>query len=139
MVKRIYPHGDIATLHKFLEEDIDKNYRFKIIVTDGVFSMEGYLAELPKLKELADKYGTLLFVDDAHAVGVLGKTGAGTPEHFDLHGKIDILSGTFSKSTWRGARRVYRRTKRCSGIAPSKISHIPFFQFIVSIYGDGGD
>ena len=98
VVKRIYPHGDIATLHKFLEEDIDKNYRFKIIVTDGVFSMEGYLAELPKLKELADKYGTLLFVDDAHAVGVLGKTGAGTPEHFDLHGKIDILSGTFSKA-----------------------------------------
>ena len=49
-VKRIYPHGDIATLEKFLEEDKDKNYRFKIIVTDGVFSMEGYLADLPKLR-----------------------------------------------------------------------------------------
>ena len=98
MIKRIYPHGDIATLEKFLEEDKDKNYRFKIIVTDGVFSMEGYLAELPKLKELAEKHEALLFVDDAHAVGVLGKTGAGTAEHFGLKGKIDVLSGTFGKA-----------------------------------------
>lgn len=96
--KRIYPHGDIAALEKFLEEDKDKNYRFKIIVTDGVFSMEGYLADLPKLRELADKHEALLFVDDAHAVGVLGETGAGTPEHFGLKGKIDVLSGTFGKA-----------------------------------------
>lgn len=98
VVKRIYPHGDVATLEKFLEEDKDKGYRFKIIVTDGVFSMEGYLADLPKIKSLADKYGALLFVDDAHAVGVLGETGAGTPEHFGLHGQIDVLSGTFGKA-----------------------------------------
>ncbi len=98
VVKRIYPHGDIATLEKFLEEDKDKGYRFKIIVTDGVFSMEGYLANLPKIKELAEKYEALLFVDDAHAVGVLGATGAGTPEHFGLKGKIDVLSGTFGKA-----------------------------------------
>ena len=98
MVKRIYPHGDIATLKKMLEEDKDKGYRFKIIVTDGVFSMEGYLAQLPKIVELGKKYEALTFVDDAHAVGVLGKTGAGTPEHFGLHGKIDILSGTFGKA-----------------------------------------
>ena len=98
VVKRIYPHGDIATLKKMLEEDKDKGYRFKIIVTDGVFSMEGYLAQLPKIVELGKKYEALTFVDDAHAVGVLGKTGAGTPEHFGLHGKIDILSGTFGKA-----------------------------------------
>lgn len=97
-VKRIYPHGDIVSLEKMLEEDKDKNYRFKIIVTDGIFSMEGYLAQLPKLKELSEKYQTLLFVDDAHAIGVLGKTGAGTPEYFGLQGKIDILSGTFGKA-----------------------------------------
>ena len=60
--------------------------------------MEGYLAELPKIKEIAEKYEALLFVDDAHAVGVLGKTGAGTPEHFGLKGKIDVLSGTFGKA-----------------------------------------
>jgi len=60
--------------------------------------MEGYLANLPEIKKLAEKYEALLFVDDAHAVGVLGKTGAGTPEYYDLHGKIDILSGTFGKA-----------------------------------------
>ncbi|HEY4513589.1 MAG TPA: glycine C-acetyltransferase [Candidatus Paceibacterota bacterium] len=98
VAKRIYPHGDISALEKFLEEDKDKNYRFKIIVTDGVFSMEGYLADLPKLREIADKHNALLFVDDAHAVGVLGKTGAGTAEHYDLHGQIDVLSGTFGKA-----------------------------------------
>jgi len=98
VVKRIYPHGDIPTLEQMLEEDKSKNYRFKIIVTDGVFSMEGYLANLPEIKKLAEKYEALLFVDDAHAVGVLGKTGAGTPEYYDLHGKIDILSGTFGKA-----------------------------------------
>lgn len=97
-VKRIYPHNDLVALEKMLEEDKEKNYRFKIIVTDGVFSMEGYLADLPKIKELSEKYGALLFVDDAHSVGVLGKTGAGTPEHFGLHGKIDIISGTFGKA-----------------------------------------
>src|SRR3989344_578473 len=98
VIKRIYSHGDVAMLEQMLEEDKNKGYRFKIIVTDGVFSMEGYLANLPKLRELSQKYEALLFVDDAHSMGVLGKTGAGTPEHFGLHGKIDILSGTFGKA-----------------------------------------
>jgi glycine C-acetyltransferase len=98
VVKRIYPHGDLAVLEKMLEEDKGKSYRFKIIVTDGVFSMEGYLAQLPEILKLSEKYEALLFVDDAHAVGVLGKTGAGTPEHFGLKGKIDVLSGTFGKA-----------------------------------------
>ncbi len=98
VVKRIYSHGDVALLEKMLEEDKEKNYRFKIIVTDGVFSMEGYLAQLPELKKLAEKYEAMLFVDDAHAIGVLGKTGAGTPEHFNLHGQVDVLSGTFGKA-----------------------------------------
>lgn len=96
--KRIYKHGDIAELEKFLEEDKNKGYRFKIIVTDGIFSMEGYLAQLPKLKELAEKYEAMLFVDDAHSVGVLGVTGAGTAEHYGLKGKIDVISGTFGKA-----------------------------------------
>ena len=98
VIKRIYPHGDITALEKMLEEDKEKGYRHKIIVTDGVFSMEGYLANLPEILKLAEKYEVLLFVDDAHAVGVMGKTGAGTPEHFGLHGKIDVLSGTFGKA-----------------------------------------
>jgi glycine C-acetyltransferase len=98
VAKRIYPHGDTRMLEKMLEEDKEKNYRFKFIVTDGVFSMEGYLADLLKLQELATKYEALLFVDDAHAVGVLGDKGGGTPEHFGLKGKIDIVSGTFGKA-----------------------------------------
>jgi glycine C-acetyltransferase len=98
VVKRIYPHGDTDALKKMLEEDKDKGYRFKIIVTDGVFSMEGYLADLPKLRKLADEHDALLFVDDAHAVGVLGKHSAGTPDHFGLHGQIDVISGTFGKA-----------------------------------------
>jgi glycine C-acetyltransferase len=98
VVKRIYPHGDLKALEKMLEEDKGKDYRFKMIITDGVFSMEGYLADLPKIKELSEKYEALLFVDDAHGVGVLGSTGAGTPEHFGLRGKIDVLSGTFGKA-----------------------------------------
>ena len=98
LVKRIYPHGDIAILEKMLEEDKEKNYRFKIIATDGVFSMEGYLANLPEILKLAEKHQALLFVDDAHSIGVLGKNGAGTPEYFNLQGKIDVLSGTFGKA-----------------------------------------
>ena len=98
VIKRIYPHGDLSALGKMLEEDKQKGYRFKTIVTDRVFSMEGYLAQLPDILKLAEKYETLLFVDDAHSVGVLGKTGAGTPEHFGLQGKIDVLSGTFGKA-----------------------------------------
>ncbi|MES2023663.1 MAG: glycine C-acetyltransferase [Patescibacteria group bacterium] len=98
LVKRIYTHGDTAELEKMLEEDKDKGYRFKIIVTDGVFSMEGYLADLPKIKELSEKYEAMLFVDDAHAVGVIGKTGAGTPEYFNMQGQADVLSGTFGKA-----------------------------------------
>ncbi len=98
VAKRIYPHGDLETLKNMLEEDKDKGYRHKMIVTDGIFSMEGYLADLPKIKSLADEYEALLFVDDAHSVGVLGKTGAGTAEHFGLHGQIDVISGTFGKA-----------------------------------------
>jgi glycine C-acetyltransferase len=98
VIKRIYPHGDLATLEKMLEEDKDKGYRYKFIVTDGVFSMEGYLANLPEIKKLADKHEALLFVDDAHAVGVIGKTGAGTAEHYGLHGQVDVISGTFGKA-----------------------------------------
>ncbi len=96
--KRIYPHKDLAALRQMLEEDRDKGHRNKIIVTDGVFSMEGDTADLAALVSLADEFGALLFVDDAHAVGVLGATGAGTPEQCGVHGKVDVLTGTFGKA-----------------------------------------
>lgn len=96
--KKIYKGGDLGMLAQFLEEDQDKNYRNKIIVTDGIFSMEGTQADLPKLIELAEKYNALLFVDDAHGVGVMGDTGRGTAESQNVFGKIDIISGTLGKA-----------------------------------------
>ena len=81
-----------------LEADRDAGYRFKIVVTDGVFSMEGDLAPLDEIHALAREYGAYLLVDDSHATGPVGSTGRGTPEHFGLHGKIDILTGTLGKA-----------------------------------------
>lgn len=72
--------------------------RFKMIATDGVFSMDGYLARLPDICELADKYGAIVMVDDSHAVGFMGPTGRGTPEHFGVSDRIDILTGTLGKA-----------------------------------------
>lgn len=96
--KKIYPHNDLSALEAMLKADLEKPFRYKMIVTDGVFSMEGDTAHLKELVELAEKYGALLFVDDAHGVGVLGKTGAGTPELHGVHGRVDVLSGTLGKA-----------------------------------------
>jgi len=92
-----YQHNDMDDLERVLESKKDKNVG-KLIVTDGVFSMEGDIVRLPKLVALAEKYGARVYVDDAHSVGVLGKNGRGTGEHFGLEHKIDLHMGTFSKS-----------------------------------------
>jgi glycine C-acetyltransferase len=97
-VSRLYRNGDVNHLRQVLEEDRDKNYRIKIIATDGVFSMEGLLAPLPELVEVAREHNALLFVDESHASGALGKTGRGTPEELGVHGQIDVISGTFGKA-----------------------------------------
>jgi glycine C-acetyltransferase len=97
-VSRLYRNGDVGHLADMLEEDRGKNYRIKIIATDGVFSMEGLLAPLPQLVRLAREHGALLFVDDSHATGVLGKTGRGTPEELGVHGEVDVITGTFGKA-----------------------------------------
>src|SRR5215213_10030974 len=97
-VSRLYPNGDAGRLGEMLEEDRDKNYRIKIIATDGVFSMEGHLAPLPALVELARAHGALLMVDESHATGVLGKTGRGTHEELGVFGAIDVITGTFGKA-----------------------------------------
>jgi glycine C-acetyltransferase len=102
-VKRIYPHQDLATLEKMLKEDASLDYAVRMIITDGVFSMEGELAHLPKLTELATKYKSLLFVDDSHGLGACGKTGRGSIEELGTLGKIDVMSGTFSKAIGGGA------------------------------------
>ena len=96
--RKIYNHADVADLERQLEEDKNDDYRIRMIATDGVFSMEGDLAPLPKIIELAKKYGAVVFVDDAHGIGVCGKTGRGTAEQFHLLGKIDVTVGTLGKA-----------------------------------------
>ncbi|HUF01651.1 MAG TPA: glycine C-acetyltransferase [Gaiellaceae bacterium] len=94
--KVIYPHSDMSALRDALAE-APTNAR-KLIVTDGVFSMEGDLAKLPEIVELARTHDAVVIVDDSHGVGVLGQTGRGTVEHFGLLGEIDVLTGTLGKA-----------------------------------------
>lgn len=91
----VYKHRDMRDLQSKLKK---YKKRRKLIVTDGVFSMDGDIAPLPKIVELAKEYDAMVMVDEAHATGVLGKNGAGTVEHFHLEGKVDIVMGTFSKA-----------------------------------------
>ena len=95
--KAVFKHSDMADLERILATN-RKNYQRVLIITDGVFSMDGDLAKLPEIVELADKYDCLTYVDDAHGSGVLGKSGRGTVDHFHLHGKIDFIVGTLSKA-----------------------------------------
>jgi 7-keto-8-aminopelargonate synthetase-like enzyme len=91
-----YKHNDMDDLKRAMEQSDRK--AGKLIVVDGVFSMEGDLANLPGIVDLAKKYGARVMVDEAHAVGVLGKNGRGTAEHFGIEDEIDIQMATFSKS-----------------------------------------
>ena len=90
-----YRHNDMKDLRRILEDT--KNYG-QLIVVDGVFSMEGDIADLPSIVKLAKTYGARVMVDDAHGIGVLGKTGRGTAEHFGLQDQVDLIMGTYSKS-----------------------------------------
>jgi 8-amino-7-oxononanoate synthase len=90
-----FRHNDMNDLERLLKEYETKD---KLIVVDGVFSMEGDIANLPEIIVISKKYGARLMVDDAHGIGVLGKTGRGTAEHFGLEDEIDLIMGTYSKS-----------------------------------------
>jgi len=92
----IFPHKDTERLASLLKQG--HQFRRRIIVTDGVFSMDGDLAPLPRLVELARNHAAMIIVDDAHATGVLGNRGGGTAEHFALEGKCDIVMGTLGKA-----------------------------------------
>ena len=96
IAKKVYRHSDLEQLEQLLVETADHATQW--IVTDGVFSMEGDVAKLPELVELSKKHDAMLVVDDSHGIGVLGKTGRGTPEHFDLLGEIDVITGTLGKA-----------------------------------------
>jgi glycine C-acetyltransferase len=94
---KAYKHNDFAQLTQ-ATQDNDGQYRMSVIATDGVFSMEGEYAPLKDFVELAKKRDAILFVDESHATGVLGKTGRGTPEQCGVHGQIDVISGTLGKA-----------------------------------------
>lgn len=94
--RRVYTHVDMESLEVALKET--QSYRKRLIVTDGVFSMDGNIAPLPAIVELAEKYEALVMVDDAHASGVLGDNGRGTVNHFGLDGRVHIQVGTLSKA-----------------------------------------
>jgi glycine C-acetyltransferase len=96
--RKIYKHADMEDLVRQLEEDRGKDYRLRMIATDGVFSMEGDLAPLDRLVEIARQYGAILFVDDSHSVGVCGKRGRGTAEAKGVHGQVEVLTGTLGKA-----------------------------------------
>lgn len=94
--RKIYKHVDMDDLEKALKDS--DGYRKKVIVTDGVFSMDGDIAPLPDIVDLAERYDALVMVDDAHASGVLGKNGRGTVNHYGLDGRVHIQVGTLSKA-----------------------------------------
>ena len=92
-----YKHSDMEDLERVINE-VKDNYNIKLIITDGVFSMDGDIAKLPEIVELAEKYGCLTYVDDAHSSGVLGKSGQGSAHHFGLSDRVDVQIGTLSKA-----------------------------------------
>lgn len=93
-----YANNDMADLETQLKAANEAGARFKIIVTDGVFSMDGYVAEISKICDLADKYEALVMVDECHATGFIGKTGRGSIELHDAMGRVDIITGTLGKA-----------------------------------------
>ena len=103
--RKVYPHADVAALRAILDEAVASGrdghgepYQLILVVTDGVFSMDGDIAPLPGIVEAAETAGAAVYIDDAHASGVLGKHGRGTVDHFDLHGRVAIQVGTLSKA-----------------------------------------
>jgi glycine C-acetyltransferase len=94
---KVFEHKDAEHADALLEETKAADRR-QLLITDGVFSMDGDIAPLPALVEVAERHGAIMMVDDAHASGVLGKGGAGTVDHFGLHGRVDVQVGTLSKA-----------------------------------------
>ena len=93
-----YKHNDMADLQRCLEEAAAQGARFKLVFTDGVFSMDGTIAQLDQIRELCDRYGALLGIDECHASGFMGRTGRGTHEYRGIFGKVDIITGTLGKA-----------------------------------------
>jgi glycine C-acetyltransferase len=103
--RKVYPHANVDALHDILGDAVERGrdgsgepHRLILVVTDGVFSMDGDIAPLPGIVEAAEAFGAAVMVDDAHASGVLGRDGRGTVDHFGLHGRVAVQVGTLSKA-----------------------------------------
>jgi glycine C-acetyltransferase len=94
---KVFRHKDLAHAEELLKE-VAGEPGHKLVITDGVFSMDGDIGPLPGLCDLAEKYGAIMMVDDAHSSGVLGRNGRGTIDHFNVHGRVDVQVGTLSKA-----------------------------------------
>ena len=125
---KVFPHKDVEACEKVLKE-IAARKCHKLLITDGVFSMEGDIAPLPQLVELAEKYGCIMMIDDAHSSGVLGRNGRGTVDHFNLHGRVDIQVGTLSKAIGALGRLRVRHARHhrfpLPPGAPVPVLHVP--------------
>lgn len=115
--KAIFKHSDMEDLERVLKEKRDQ-YNNCLIITDGVFSMDGDLAKLPEIADLAEKYNAMTYVDDAHGSGVMGHNGRGTVDHFGLHDRIDFVIGTLSKAV--GVKGGY---VACNEVAYEWLNH----------------
>lgn len=93
----VFPHKNTAAAEKILQ-DLEGAAGHKLLITDGVFSMDGDIGPLPRLVEIAERHGAIMMIDDAHSSGVLGRNGRGTVDHFGLHGRVDVQVGTLSKA-----------------------------------------
>src|SRR5262249_23200899 len=94
---KVFRHKDLAHAEELLKE-VQNESGHKLVITDGVFSMDGDIGPLPALCDLAEKYGAIMMIDDAHSSGVLGRNGRGTADHFNVHGRVDVQVGTLSKA-----------------------------------------
>lgn len=122
----IYKHMDMSDLEEKLKSVSEK--RLKVIATDGVFSMDGHIAPLKEICDLADKYNALVMVDDAHATGVLGENGTGTPEHTATMDRIDFFDGHLRQSLRGGRRGLYCHKKRGCRLSAPSIPYVPVFK-----------
>src|SRR6476646_3298537 len=118
--RKIYPHADVEALHDILGDAVERGrdgsgepHRLILVVTDGVFSMDGDIAPLPGIVEAAEAFSAAVMVGDAHASGVLGRDGRGTVDHCELHGRVAVQVGTLSKAVGAFGGHVASRTSMC--------------------------
>ena len=121
--RKIYQHADMADLEERLKETQD--CRFRLIATDGVFSMQGDLAPLEEICDLADKYDALVMVDDSHATAFVGPNGRGTPEEMGVIDRVDVVTSTLGKALGGGLRGLHHWQEGDRGGAPPALAALP--------------